>query len=172
MGCRLGEIWRREMRNLCYPPQLNKSSRGDVEFPGGCDLRRFNTHIWPARFCNVKKPRSLDLSGLESAPGFSERGPFYAKTPPEEARPGPHDSTNSPPLVGRGRIFHLELSEKADVAAAIVRSAHPLPVECLGDAVPSTEDASPVPSGQVQINPVGLTGAYFGGPASPSSSAR
>ena len=42
----------------------------------------------------------------------------------------------------------------------------------MGDAVPSTEDASPVPSGQVQINPVGLTGAYFGGPASPSSSAR
>ena len=46
------------------------------------------------------------------------------------------------------------------------------PVECLGDAVPSTEDASPVPSGQVQINPVGLTGAYFRGPASPPSSAR
>ena len=70
MGCRLGEFWRREMRNLRYPPQLNKSFRGDVEFPGGCDFRHFNTHIWPARFCNVKKPRILDLSGLESAPGF------------------------------------------------------------------------------------------------------
>ncbi len=70
MGCQLGEFWRREMRNLRYPPQLNKSFRGDVEFPGGCDFRHFNTHIWPARFCNVKKPRILDLSGLESAPGF------------------------------------------------------------------------------------------------------
>ena len=54
----------------------------------------------------------------------------------------------------------------------LVRSAHPLPVECLGDASPSTEDASPVPSSQVQSNPVGLTGAYFRGPASPPSSAR
>ena len=42
----------------------------------------------------------------------------------------------------------------------------------MGDASPSTEDASPVPSSQVQSNPVGLTGAYFRGPASPPSSAR
>jgi len=53
-----------------------------------------------------------------------------------------------------------------------LRSAHPLPVECVGDASPSSEDASPVTSSQVQINPVGLTGAYFRGPASPHSSAR
>jgi hypothetical protein len=37
----------------------------------------------------------------------------------------------------------------------------------LGDASPSTEDASPVPSSQVQSNLVGLTGAYFRSPASP-----
>ena len=97
IGCRLGEIWRREMRNLRYPPQLNKSFRGDVEFPGGCDFRHFNTHIWPARFCNVKKPRILDLSGLESAPGFSGKGPLLRQN-----------------------------------------------TSCLGDASPSTEDASPV----------------------------
>ena len=42
----------------------------------------------------------------------------------------------------------------------------------MGDASPSTEDASPVTSSKVQSNPVGLTGAYFRGPASPPSSAR
>ena len=80
-----------------------------------------------------------------------------------------------------GQIFHMELSEKAEKphlfqngapCITTLRSAHPLPVECLGDASPSTEDASPVPSSQVQSNPVGLTGAYFRGPASPPSSAR
>ena len=132
------------MRNLRYPPQLNKSFRGDVEFPGGCDFRHCNTHIWPARFCNVKKPRILDLRGLESAPGvfcfgtctfvFGEQwfcATKFARKHLEEARPGPQNSTNTPPWSAVGRIFHVELSEKADVAAAMVRSAHPLPVECL-----------------------------------------
>ena len=121
------------------------------------------------------------MGGLESAAGFltckprRKGAPFTPKPLAKTPRRGTPRTTKFDglsPLVRRGRIFHVELSEKADVAAAIVRSAHLLPVECLGDAVPSTEDASPVPSGQVQINTVGLTGAYFGGPASPSSSAR
>ena len=42
---------------------------------------------------------------------------------------------------------------------------------CEGNVGPSTEDASPRPSGQVQNNPIGLTCAYFWGPASLPSSA-
>ena len=118
----------------------------------------------------IRHPRFLDVQAQ------TERGlPFTPKPLAKTPRRGTPRTTRFDelsPLVRRGRIFHVELSEKADVAAAIVRSAHPLPVECLGDASPSTEDASPVPSSQVQSNPVGLTGAYFRGPASPPSSAR
>ena len=61
----------------------------------------------------------------------------------------------------------VELSEKADVAAAYNLFIRLL-AECEGDVVPSTEDTSPTPSGQVQIeqnSPIGLTCGYFWGHA-------
>ena len=112
----------------------------------------------------IRHPRFLDVQAQ------TERGLFYTKTP-QRGTPRTTQFDELPPWSDvAGRTFHMELSEKADVAAAIVQSAHmhPLLVEtrmCLGNASPSTEDASPMPSSKVQSNPMGLTGAYFRGPA-------
>ena len=50
-----------------------------------------------------------------------------------------------------GEFFHVELSKKEDVAAAY-NLLICLLAECEGDIVPSTEDASPAPSGAIWPN--------------------